>query len=596
MPAPGLLDAIAEGLARLDGLSGLARHSALVAVLIEAGELAQGVADAAFAARGGRDERSPEADAAMALVSALAACATASWRNGFASDIRDPAQALAALRTMRLPDEVTVKTPEGFAFYALYPEAFAEAGRALAGRDIRVIGLRSIGTTLAAMVSAGAGKAAGAMASAGAGVSAGAGAPSPVTVRPVGHPFARDLALGPALEAELGRAAGREIAVVDEGPGLSGSSMAAVVARLTQLGHRPERIHLFPGHANGPGPQASPEVRAVWTGHATHVATFGEVILLGHDPRHRLSGWVADLIGPLTGPLREVSGGGWRALRFAGEAEWPPVHPWQERRKFLGETRGDTSDDTSNDTWLVKFSGLGRRGTDALGRARRLAAAGFSPEPAGLAHGFLVERWYGDARPLDLAALDRGRLLERLAEYLAFRARSFPAAGPGAPPDALLAMASHNAGEALGPEAGRAVARWRPALPRLAALVRPVETDNRLQAWEWLEADGRLLKTDAVDHHSGHDLVGCQDIAWDVAGAGAEFALNVDESACLARRLRTLGVSVDPDLVAFMTLAYAAYQLGAWTMTADAVSGAEAARVARTVSRYRDALGAALEA
>lgn len=574
VPAPGLLDAVSEGLARLDGLSGLARHAALVALLIEAGELAQGVADAAFAARGGRDERSPEADAAMALVSALAACVTTSWRTGFVADTRGPSEALDALRTVRLPDEVTVKTPEGFAFYALYPEAYAEAGRALAGRDLQVIGLRSIGTTLAAMVAAGAG--------------IGAGVPCPVTVRPDGHPFSRHLSLGPALDAELGRAVGRDVAVVDEGPGLSGSSMAAVVTRLTQLGHRPERVHLFPGHANGPGPRASLEVRAVWSGHATHVATFDEVILSADDPRRRLSGWVADLVGPLTGPLREVSGGGWRALRFAGEAEWPPVHPWQERRKFLGETREDR-------TWLVKFAGLGRRGTDALARARRLAGAGFSPEPAGLAHGFLVERWHGGARPLDLASIDRDRLIERLAEYLAFRAKAFRAAEPGASPDALLAMAAHNAGEALGPEAGRAVLRWRPVLPRLAALVRPVGTDNRLHAWEWLEVDGRLLKTDAVDHHAGHDLVGCQDIAWDVAGARVEFALNVDEFACLTRRIRALGVAADPDLVAFMRLVYAAYQLGAWTMTADSVSGQETGRVARIIARYRDALQIALQ-
>lgn len=581
MSAPGLLDAIAEGLTRLDGLSGLARHAALVAVLIETGEFAQGVADAAFAARGGRDERSPEADAAMALVCALAACVVTSWRNGFAADTRGPAEALAALRAAPLPEEITVKTPEGFAFYALYPEAYAEAGHALAGRDLQVIGLRSIGTTLAAMVSAGA------RVSAGAVVSAGAGAPSPVTVRPVGHPFARDLALGPALAAELARAVGRDVAVVDEGPGLSGSSMAAVVARLTQLGHPPERVHLFPGHANGPGAQASPAVRAVWSGHATHVATFDEVILRSDDPRHRLSGWVADLVGPLTGPLREVSGGGWRALRHPDEAAWPPVHPWQERRKFLAETCGDT--------WLVKFAGLGRRGAEALARARRLAAAGFSPEPAGLAHGFLVERWHGDARPLDLASLDRDRLIERLAEYLAFRAQTFPAAEPGASPDALLAMAVHNAGEAIGPEAERAVARWRPALPRLATKIRPVETDNRLHAWEWLEVGGRLLKTDAVDHHAGHDLVGCQDIAWDIAGARAEFALDVDEFACLTRRIRAHGIATDPDLVSFMALAYAAYQLGAWTMAADAVSGAEAARVAHTISRYRDVMSAALE-
>lgn len=574
VPAAGLLDDIAAGLGRLDDVTGLTRHAALVALLIEAGELAQGVADVAFAARGGRDDRSPEGDATMALVTALASCVVTSWRNGFSADARGPAEALDALKTIRLPDEITVKTPEGFAFYALYPEAFAEAGRALAGCDLRVIGLRSIGTTLAAMVSAGAGM------SARAGMSAGADATSPVTVRPVGHPFDRKLALGAALDAELGQALGAEIAVVDEGPGLSGSSMAAVVSHLTRLGHGADRIHLFPGHANGPGAQASPDVRAVWAGQATHVATFDDVVLQAENPHHRLSGWVADLVGPLTGPLREISGGGWRALLYADEAAWPPVHPWQERRKFLAQTR--------DGTWLVKFAGLGRRGTGALARARRLAEAGFSPEPAGLAHGFLVERWHGEARPLELATLDRGRLLARLAEYLALRARSFPAASPGASPGALLAMAAHNAGEALGPEAAeRAVARWRPALPRLTARIRPVETDNRLHAWEWLESDGRLLKTDAVDHHAGHDLVGCQDIAWDVAGAKVEFALNEDEFAILTGELATRDLAVDPDLASFMTLCYAAYQLGAWTMAADAVSGPETDRVVAAAARYR---------
>ncbi len=567
--APGLLDVISEGLGRLDDLTGLSRHAALVALLIEAGELAQGVADAAFAARGGRDDRSPEADAAMALVSALASSVVTSWRNGFSADTPGPAKALATLRAIPLPNEITVKTPEGFAFYALYPETFAEAARVLAGHDLRVIGLRSIGTALSAMVVAA------------------AGAPSPITVRPVGHPFARHLALGAAIEAELGQAVGCEIAVVDEGPGLSGSSMAAVVTHLTRLGHRPECIHLFPGHANGPGSQASQDVQAIWSGHATHVAPFDDVILGAEDARHHLSEWVANLVGPLLGPLREISGGAWRPLRWKNERAWPPVHPWQERRKFLAETR--------DGTWLVKFAGLGRRGTEALARARRLAAAGFSPEPAGLVHGFLVERWHGEARPLDLATLDRDRLIARLAEYLSFRATAFPAAEPGASPDALLAMTSHNAGQALGPNAESIVARWRPALPRLAAQVQPIETDNRLHAWEWLEIDGRMLKTDAVDHHAGHDLVGCQDIAWDVAGAGLEFALDRDERADLTARLGARGVPTDPELVSFMALGYAAYQLGAWTMTADAVSGEEVVRVAGTILRYRDVLQAAFQ-
>ena len=60
-------------------------------------------------------------------------------------------------------------------------------------------------------------------------------------------------------------------------------------------------------------------------------------------------------------------------------------------------------------------------------------------------------------------------------------------------------------------------------LERLERVVRPVEIDGRLHAWSYLRRDGHLLKTDALDHHAGHDLVGCQDIAWDIVGAKIEL-------------------------------------------------------------------------
>ena len=46
------------------------------------------------------------------------------------------------------------------------------------------------------------------------------------------------------------------------------------------------------------------------------------------------------------------------------------------------------------------------------------------------------------------------------------------------------------------------------------------------------------MKTDALDHAFGHDLVGCQDIAWDLAGAAVEFDLDTEERETLARRSR----------------------------------------------------------
>jgi hypothetical protein len=160
-------------------------------------------------------------------------------------------------------------------------------------------------------------------------------------------------------------------------------------------------------------------------------------------------------------------------------------------------------------------------------------------------------------------------------------------------------MARHNAAEALGADLTRRLDGWRAALPGLASSVRPVETDNRLHAWEWLVLpDGRIVKTDAVDHHAGHDLVGCQDIAWDVAGAAVELAMD----GAAGRRLRDVvaqetGRPPDPQLTAWLEICYSAFQLGATTMAGQATGEhEESARIRRQADRYRDHLVARLRA
>jgi len=70
-----------------------------------------------------------------------------------------------------------------------------------------------------------------------------------------------------------------------------------------------------------------------------------------------------------------------------------------------------------------------------------------------------------------------------------------------------------------------------------------------MHAWEWVVVDGTFVKTDAVDHHAAHDLVGCQDLAWDIAGASHELGLELDE---LATRTSTYaGRHVGADVLAF---------------------------------------------
>jgi hypothetical protein len=119
-------------------------------------------------------------------------------------------------------------------------------------------------------------------------------------------------------------------------------------------------------------------------------------------------------------------------------------------------------------------------------------------------------------------------------------------------------MCRRNIALAFGDEAAQLADGWD--AEALSSRVERVRTDNRLDREKWLRPpDGRLLKTDALDHHQAHDLIGCQDLAWDVAGAIVEFGL---DSAGADRLVAAVGRPVDPGLLAFSRLAYAAFRLG----------------------------------
>jgi hypothetical protein len=541
----------------------LARHAELTGALIEAGELAQGLADAERAAAG-RDLRGPLGEAAMAVVFELARAVAASW-DGTAGPAPD-ARVLDALDRTALPPSIAMRGGEGFAYYALYPESYLAAARTamrVHPGSRRVIGIRSIGTPLAAMVAVA------------------TGAPLPTTVRPVGDPFRRELIVDPALLAEWRDGRAVIHAVVDEGPGLSGSSFGAVLDVLDRLGVTAE---CYPGHAGRLGAIASERHRTRWDAILRHPADAGVIL-------DRLPDWIAALLdAPLDGPLEDLSAGAWRARRYAHEAEWPAAVTHLERRKLLARVRGQT--------WIARFAGLGRHAAHALARARALHAAGFVPEVAGTCHGFLVERWLGDATVLDPRTVDRTWLVERVAAYLAFRVRTLPATDlRGASPAELHQMARRNAGLALGPDAAARITErfalaWLQTLP-----ARPIDIDGCMHAHEWLVCGDRLLKADAIDHHAGHDLVGCQDVAWDLAGAELELGLSRAEAARLARLVEARsGRAAHPELLAFCRVAYPAFQLGRHALALDAAAGPERHRLRATSARYAARLAAALAA
>jgi hypothetical protein len=272
------------------------------------------------------------------------------------------------------------------------------------------------------------------------------------------------------------------------------------------------------------------------------------------------------------------------------EEEWPAVHVQQERRKYLLRAGGRT--------WLLRFVGLGRYGERHLERARALAEAGFSPPVVGLRHGFLVQPWLSEARPLQgRREVDRQAFITRVGEYLGHRAKHLRGAPErsGASPRKLWEMARYNAAQALGPELAARLEVWEPRLATIARAVRRMETDNRLHAWEWLWLPGgRILKADGVDHCRGHDLVGCQDLAWDLAGAAVELGLTEAEQAGLGEAVaRHGGTLPEPEVLRFHILCYLAFQLGHHTLAASALEGIvpeEATRLRRAAERYGEAL------
>jgi hypothetical protein len=452
---------------------------------------------------------------------------------------------------------VGLSEPEGFAFYALYPDTYREAARRFVAATrparVAVLGLRTIGATLAAVVAAE--------------VEA-AGIPvEGATVRPRGHPWDRELRLGPRLRQWLAGAVEGHVAIVDEGPGLSGTSFASAAEAAAEAGLPDERIHLFPSwDADGSGLR-SERARARWARHRRWTATFEEAVL----PR---------LAAPWGGGRpRDLSAGLWRDLHYGEDR--PATQPQHERRKYLLDRPGEAP-------ILLKFAGLGRRGERALARARAQSEAGLGPEVLGLAEGFLAYRHHR-GRPAGARDLGPG-IIGAMARHAAVLAQ---ADAGDARFDDILEMTRINLGEGLGAEP---CLGWMEALRRTVATRPAVACDGRMMPQEWLLSEGRILKCDGVDHHDDHFWPGPQDPAWDLAGATVEWGMDASAREALVgaylARVHDRGLR---EVLPFYRVAYLAWRLGYASLAAEALGdSADGLRMAALRDRYRAMLPLAL--
>jgi hypothetical protein len=512
----------------VESLHGSAARDSLVAALLRAGELECGLADAG----GG--------DSAQAFASLTDCLAEALLRGRLPDNFLSISNAACGTP---VPERLTIATPEGFAYYALHPLAYARALEKLAALPERlvVLGIRSIGTTLSA-VTAAAARLRGSQA-------------QRITVRPAGHPYNRRIEFSPV---ELGliqveASANAAFLIVDEGPGLSGSSFLSVAEALEEAGAARERIILLCGH--------EPNVEALCSANAA-------------QRWHRFRCVAADGEAPRPAAADLFAGGGqWRSRWFPRESAWPAVWTSMERLKY----RSGGQDEPR----LFKFAGLGHYGDAVREREARVASAGFGPAIRQESDGFVSYPWI-DGRPMAAGDLP-ARVLVRLAEYCAFRARAFAAAT--ADLSLLQQMAQHNLAE-LGFD-----------LRAELKLERPVIADGRMQPYEWLLAGGQMLKTDSGNHGDDHFFPGPTDIAWDLAGAVVEWRMSAEQRARFLAAYRSAGGDDAGARIEGFVRAYAVFRCAYCTMAAHAMHGMpEQARLERAAAEYREQLAASLPA
>jgi len=446
---------------------------------------------------------------------------------------------LRSLSGAEVPEHLLVSTPEGFCYYALHPLDYTDLlnSHTIEAPVAAVVGIRSIGTTLSAVVRAWFEL---------------HGTPAyRITVRPGGPPFDRTLSLSEGDRRWVGNRIqqGASFLVVDEGPGLSGSSFLAVAESLVQAGVPPSRIVLLPSSSPNFSSLLAPDAAARWSRFRT--------IPLSSTARIP------------SAAAQDIGWGNWRRVLFDGDEEWCGVWAWTERRKFLsGDKRV-----------LFRFEGYGHYGNQVRDRSQILANGGWGPTVSSAGDGFSAYPWIAGGRPRDI---DRGAVLQ-LASYCAFRQANFRLRSASG--EALEQMTEVNLERALGVSASV-------VLP----MERPVIADARMMPCEWVRAaDGRLLKVDAASHGDDHFYPGPTDIAWDIAGAIIEWKLDRGASDLLiAEYQRISGDSIKRRLPAYL-LAYCAFRLGFTLSAARSVSEAkEIGRFQREAEGYQARLATLL--
>jgi len=446
----------------------------------------------------------------------------------------------------------SLRIPEGFAFYAVFPEQYcAAAVRYLSrggasGGPVHVIGLRSIGTTLSAAV---------AVVLRAAGV-----AHIRYTVRPSGHPFHRELEFPRMLEP------GARALVVDEGPGLSGSSFFAAGRALSARGVDRARTAYFCAHDNGPGAMASPEIRDFWRRAERYVAAHHDTIAKPDgSPTPGLSDALAAAFASPCRRILDLAGGRWREHSFTRKKDWPAAYCQFERPKYLAEL-------ADGRRIFLKYYGSVLRADETAqtwAPADRSAAHVIARRASQVVttHGCVARAWL-TGRPLvrDDRSIDRVRLIGSALAGQPWR-HTRPSRDPA---DALVGCSGR-----VSPH------DWfRPSPPQNRS---PEELPSRAST------GGNACKFPETLQGYDHTAIDTETLGWDLAGAIVEWSLDAAETRRLLQLFQertSIGVTLES--VQRHIPRYTEFHAEKALFCAQRADRPEALRLLREARRYRD--------
>jgi hypothetical protein len=435
------------------------------------------------------------------------------------------------------PSCLSISPPEGFTYYALHPSDFVHVLARLPADPphCAVVGVRSIGTTLSAVVLASL---------------HGQNRPATrITVRPSGHPYSRRTEFSQEQLHWIDQNLAAQFLVVDEGPGRSGSTFLSVAEALLRAGVSRENITLLGSR--------EPDVSSLCADDAASRWASFRFLSTTPSVNHRFE------------RCAYAGGGEWRRLLFSANEPWPESWTQMERLKFI-------SPDWQT---LYKFEGMGSIGSNVRNRAFALAEAGFAPAASDAGDGFLAYALVQGTRMRVQNATSN--LLDVIARYCAFRHANFGVGAEASASQHLREMVEFNVAQEFG------------MVLQLGAesfvTDHPVIADGSMQPYEWIATGSEsFLKTDSVDHGDNHFFPGPCDIAWDLAGIAVEWQLAQDATDYLVRRFFNATEVDISSRLALYKLAYSVFRLGFCKMAISTVRGSEEEnRLRKAYKHYR---------